>query len=170
MIRRVPRLEGSWWLAGTPAGIARHEMRRLMEHNLEHTISLLTRTPAVLDALLRDLPEAWTFRNEGEHTWSAFEVVGHLIHAERTDWMPRARLVLQVGETQPFQSFDRGGHLRESHGQSLGQLLDEFARARSETMGEHRGLHLRQAELERRTPASDISTSAARPPHGDPNS
>src|SRR5260370_33003169 len=150
MIRRVLRLERSWWLAGTHSGIAGHEMRRLMEHNLEHTISLLTRTPAVLDALLRDLPEAWTFRNEGEHTWSAFEVVGHLIHAERTDWMPRARLVLQFGETQPFQSFDRGGHLRESHGKSLGQLLDEFARVRSENLGELRGLHLRQEELERR--------------------
>ncbi len=133
-----------------------------MEHNLEHTISLLTRTPAVLDALLRDLPEAWTFRSEGEHTWSAFEVVGHLIHAERTDWMPRARLVLQFGETQPFQSFDRGGHLRESHGKSLGQLLDEFARVRSENLGELRGLHLRQEELERRGrhPALGVVTLA----------
>jgi hypothetical protein len=133
-----------------------------MEHNLEHTISLLTRTPAVLDALLRDLPEAWTFRNEGEHTWSAFEVVGHLIHAERTDWMPRARLVLQFGATQPFQSFDRGGHLRESHGKSLGQLLDEFARVRSENLAELRGLHLRQEELERRGrhPALGVVTLA----------
>ena len=61
-----------------------------MEHNLQHTISLLTRTPASLNALLRDLPETWTFRNEGENTWSSFDVVGHLIHGERTDWMPRA--------------------------------------------------------------------------------
>ncbi len=63
-----------------------------MEQSLNHTISLLTRTPAALHALLRDLPEAWTFRNEGENTWSAFDVVGHLIHGERTDWMPRARI------------------------------------------------------------------------------
>src|SRR5438477_623330 len=63
----------------------------MMEQNLEHTISLLTRTPAALDALLRDLPETWTFRNEGEKSWSAFDVVGHLIHGERTDWRPRAR-------------------------------------------------------------------------------
>jgi len=133
-----------------------------MEHNLEHTISLLTRTPAVLDALLRDLPEAWTLRNEGEHTWSAFEVVGHLIHAERTDWMPRARLVLQFGETQPFPSFDRGGHRRESQGKSLGQLLDEFARVRSANLGELRGLNLRHEELEQlgRHPALGVVTLA----------
>src|SRR5213080_3355196 len=79
----------------------------MMEHNLEHTISLLTRTPAALDALLRDLPETWTFRNESEESWSAFDVVGHLIHGERTDWMPRARMVLQFGETRAFESFDR---------------------------------------------------------------
>jgi len=85
----------------------------MMEHNLQNTISLLTRTPAALNTLLRDLPETWTFRNEGENTWSAFDVVGHLIHGERTDWMPRARMVLQFGETQTFESFDRWGHVRE---------------------------------------------------------
>src|SRR6266851_916544 len=112
-----------------------------MEHNLQHTISLLTRTPATLNALLRDLPETWTLRNEGENTWSAFDVVGHLIHAERTDWISRARIVLQFGETQTFESFDRWGHVRESQGKSLGQLLDEFARLRSENLVELRGRH-----------------------------
>ena len=67
-----------------------------MQHNLDHTIQLLARTPASLDALLRDLPQTWTSRNEGEHTWSAFDVVGHLIHGERTDWMPRAKMILQA--------------------------------------------------------------------------
>ncbi len=121
-----------------------------MEHNLTHTISLLTSTPAALDALLRDLPETWTFRNEGENTWSAFDVVGHLIHAERTDWMPRARMVLQFGEAQAFESFDRSGHVREIQGKSLGQLLDEFARLRSENLAELRALNLRPQDLERR--------------------
>ena len=78
-----------------------------MEQNLEHTISLLARTPPVLDALLRDLPEAWTLRNEGESSWSAYEVVGHLIHGERTDWMPRAKMILQFGESRTFDPFDR---------------------------------------------------------------
>ena len=69
-----------------------------MEPDLQQTISLLARTPAALDALLRDLPEAWTFRNEGENTWSPFDIVGHLIHAERTDWIPRVAMVLEFGE------------------------------------------------------------------------
>ena len=121
-----------------------------MEHNLQHTISLLTRTPAALNVLLRDLPETWTFRNEGENTWSAFDVVGHLIHGERTDWMPRARMVLQFGENRTFEPFDRRGQVRESQDKALGQLLDEFARLRSENLAELRALNLRQEHLELR--------------------
>lgn len=121
-----------------------------MEHDLQLTIALLTRTPAALDALLRDLPEAWTLQNEGGHTWSALDVVGHLIHGERTDWMPRARIVLHDGETRTFDPFDRAGHLRESRGKSMGQLLDEFARLRSENVGELRALDLGREDLQRR--------------------
>jgi hypothetical protein len=121
-----------------------------MQHNLENTISLLTRTPAALSALLGDLPETWTMRNEGENTWSAFDVVGHLIHGERSDWMPRAKIVLQFGETQAFEPFDRWGHVQESEGKSLPQLLDEFARLRKENLDELRGLHLRPEDFERR--------------------
>ena len=121
-----------------------------MEHNLQHTISLLTRTPAALNALLRDLPETWTFRNEGENTWSVFDVLGHLIHAERTDWMLRAKLVLKFGETKTFESFDRRGHVREIQDKSLAQLLDEFARLRLENLDELRALNLRREDLERR--------------------
>jgi DinB superfamily len=121
-----------------------------MDHTLHQTISLLGRTPAALNALLRDLPESWTSRNEGENTWSPFEIVGHLIHAERTDWMSRAKIVLQFGETQPFEPFDRWGQVREIQGKSLGQLLDEFARLRSENLAELRALSLRPEDLERR--------------------
>lgn len=121
-----------------------------MEQNLEHTVSLLARTPAALNALLRDLPDAWTSRNEGQNTWSAFDVVGHLIYCERIDWMPRARTVLQFGETQAFAPLDRWGHVRESEGKSLGQLLDEFARLRREALDELRALNLGQDELNRR--------------------
>jgi hypothetical protein len=119
-----------------------------MKQSLQHTISLLTRTPATLNALLRDLPETWTFRNEGENTWSAFDIVGHLIHGERTDWMPRAKMVLQFGETQAFSPFDRWGQARESQGKTLGQLLDEFAHLRSANLDELRALNLRQEDLE----------------------
>jgi hypothetical protein len=120
-----------------------------MGPNLQQTISLLTRTPAALNALLRDLPETWTLRNEGENTWSAFDVVGHLIHCERTDWMPRARIVLQFGEARSFEPVDRFRHVRESQGKPLGQLLDEFAGLRSDNLGELRALNLRQEDLER---------------------
>ena len=121
-----------------------------MEHNLQQTISLLTRTPATLNALLRDLPEAWTLRNEGENTMSAFDVVGHLINGERTNWMPRARMILQFGEAREFEPFDRWRQIRDSQGKSLGQLLDEFARLRSESLNDLRGLNLRPEDLERR--------------------
>jgi hypothetical protein len=122
----------------------------MMEHNLANTVSLLARTPAVLDALLRDLPEAWTLRNEGENTWSAFDVVGHLIHGERTDWMPRARMILQFGEGQTFEPFDRFAQRRESQGKSMGQLLDEFASLRAENLNQLRALNLQQKDLELR--------------------
>jgi hypothetical protein len=122
----------------------------MMEHDLQHTIALLTRTPAALNALLRDLPEAWTLRNEGEDTWSAVGVVGHLIHGERTDWIPRARMLLEFGETRTFEPFDRLGLVRESQGKSLGQLLDEFARLRSENLGKLSALNLRPEDLELR--------------------
>jgi hypothetical protein len=121
----------------------------MMAHDLQQTTSLLTRTPPALDAMLRDLPETWTLRNEGENTWSVFDIVGHLIHAERTDWMPRVRMVLQSGDRQPFEPLDRWGQMRESRGKSLEQLLDEFAGLRSENLGELRGLNLGPGELER---------------------
>ena len=121
-----------------------------MSSDVQPTVALLNRTPAVLDALLRDLPDTWTRRNEGDGTWNAFEIVGHLIHAERADWMPRVRMVLQFGETQAFEPFDRAGAERESQQTSLAQRLDEFARLRSDNLGELRGLNLKPEDLERR--------------------
>jgi hypothetical protein len=122
----------------------------MIEDNLQQTMSLLARTPDALNALLRDLPAAWTLRNEGENTWSAFDVVGHLIHGERTDWMPRARMILQFGESQAFEPFDRWAQTRESRGQSLAQLLDEFTQLRSANLSALRALNLRPVDLELR--------------------
>jgi len=131
-----------------------------MDHNLNDTIALLTRTPAALNSLLRDLPEMWTLRNEGDKTWSAFDIVGHLIHGERTDWMPRARIILQFGDTRPFDPFDRWAQERESQGKSLDQLLDEFARLRSENLDALRAMNLQPADFERhgRHPALGVVT------------
>lgn len=120
------------------------------EHDIEDTIALLTRTPAALNALLRELPETWTQRNEGENTWSAYDVVGHLIHGERTDWMPRAKMIIEHGESRAFERFDREAQFRESPGKPLPELLDEFARVRAENLAALRALNLRPADLERR--------------------
>jgi hypothetical protein len=120
-----------------------------MTQPLDHSLALLARTPAVLDALLRDLPESWTLRNEGENTWSAFDIVGHLIHCEHTNWLPRTKWLLQHGETQPFPPFDRQGHVHECQGKSLSQLLDEFARLRAENLTELHAMNLQPDDLAR---------------------
>jgi hypothetical protein len=120
----------------------------MMEQNLQQTMSLLTRTPAALNTLLRDLPETWTLRNEGENTWNAFRRPSDSRRTHGLD--ARVRMVLQFGETQAFAPFDRWGQTRESQGKSLAQLLDEFARVRSESLGQLRALNLRQEDLERR--------------------
>jgi hypothetical protein len=121
-----------------------------MEHKLEPTIELLARTPGALDALLRGLPDDWTTRNEGENTWTVFEVVGHLINGDRTDWMARARMILEFGETREFEPFDRLGQRRLMQGKSLAELLDEFAEARSKNLNELRGLKLGPEKLKLR--------------------
>jgi len=121
-----------------------------MDHTLQDTTALLARTPTTLSNLLRDLPQSWTHRNEGESTWSAFDVVGHLVNGERTDWVPRVKMVLEFGETRTFTPFDRWGHAQEIQGKSLEQLLDEFARLRSENLAELLALNLQPEDLERR--------------------
>jgi DinB superfamily len=121
-----------------------------MEHDLSNSIALLTRTPATLNALLHDLPNVWTSTNEGQNTWTVFDVVGHLIHGERTDWMPRAKRILEFGESKAFDPFDRFAQNRESQGKSLPQLLDEFARLRADNLTQLRALNLQPQDFERR--------------------
>jgi hypothetical protein len=118
-----------------------------MEHDLQQSIAVLSRTPAALDALLRDLPESWTHRNEGGDTWTVFDVIGHLTYADRVNWLPRARKILEFGESQPFDPFDRLGHKTECKGKTLPQLLDEFARVRSQCLEDLRALNLQPVQL-----------------------
>jgi hypothetical protein len=120
-----------------------------MEFNLEDTIVLLAHTPASLNALLRELPEIWTQTNEGGTSWSAFDIVGHLIHGELTDWMPRARMILDHGDSRPFEKFDRLAQERASQGKSLPELLDEFAQLRARNLTELRRWNLRDEDLKR---------------------
>ena len=121
-----------------------------MAHNLDDTFALLSRTPAALDALLRGLPESWTHRNNGGQTWNAFGIVGHLIHQEQDNWMPRAKMIRQVGESGTFASIDRTAHARITKGKSLPQLLDEFARARASNIKEVKSWKLTPQDLEKR--------------------
>jgi hypothetical protein len=127
---------------------------------LDVTVALLRRTPAALDALLRDLPASVTSVNEGGATWTTLDIVGHLIHGERTDWMPRVKMILEFGDTRTFETFDRKGHEQGKAGASLAQLLDQFARARTNSLDELRALNLRAEDLERRGrhPALGVAT------------
>ncbi|HEY3258122.1 MAG TPA: DinB family protein [Gemmatimonadaceae bacterium] len=118
-----------------------------MSFDLSDAIAVLERTPATFQALLGGLPETWTTSNEGPNTFSPFDVVGHLIHGERTDWIPRARIILAQGPSRRFEPYDRFAQVRESAGKSLAQLLDEFARLREENLATLRSWNLSEREL-----------------------
>jgi hypothetical protein len=111
--------------------------------------ALLERTPACLDALLRGLPSTWVLANEGPGTWNPFDVVGHLIHGEESDWIPRARIVLEHGEARPFEPFDRFAQERDARGKTLPQLLTRFAEARAASLRALDDMQLTPADLAR---------------------
>jgi DinB superfamily len=117
---------------------------------LEEAVASLGRTPKVLDALLRGLPDGWSVAHEGGDTWSAFDVVGHLIHGERTDWVPRARIILEHGEARVFDRFDRFAQSAVSEGRTLASLLDEFATLRQASLRELATLNPTEHDLNRR--------------------
>lgn len=118
-----------------------------MDFDLTQGMAVLERTPATLHALLHELGPAWTDATEGPETWSPYDIVGHLIHGERTDWIPRARLILAQGTNRRFAPYDRFAQFRESQGKSLTSLLDEFRRLRAESLATLAGWHLTDAEL-----------------------
>ena len=117
--------------------------------NLDNAIAILERTPAALGALLAGLPETWVRATEGDGTWSPYDVIGHLIHGERTDWIPRARHIL-AGETRAFEPFDRMAQFTESQGKSLGELLTIFADLRRENVAALIGMNLTETDFGRR--------------------
>jgi hypothetical protein len=121
--------------------------RRFM---MEEAIAILTRTPSTLDALLRGLPDGWSAATEGTKTWSPFDVVGHLIHGERTDWIPRARIILEHGEARAFEKFDRFAQFAVSEDRSLASLLDEFAMLRQDNLRALEALRVTEKDLDRR--------------------
>jgi hypothetical protein len=120
-----------------------------MEFRFDEALPVLRRTPAVVRDLLLDLPERWTHAREGPGTRSPFDVVGHLIHGERTDWVPRVEHILRHGDGVPFPSFDREAMFTASQALSLAELLDTFGRLRSQNLERLTALGLTEADLDR---------------------
>ena len=118
-----------------------------MNFQLADGIAVLERTPATFRALLTGLPDAWTATNEGPETFSPYDNVGHLIHGERTDWIPRARIILAQSANRCFEPYDRFAQILECQGKSLAELLDEFARLRVENLDTLRGWNLSDREF-----------------------
>jgi hypothetical protein len=120
-----------------------------MTMGLEQVKTILRRTPGILDALLRGLPDPWVHANEGPGTWSSFEVLGHLVEAEEANWIPRARHLLRHGESAAFPPFDRSGFLERWTGKGLAEGLDAFGQARARSLRDLDALGLTAADLGR---------------------
>ena len=121
-----------------------------MEYSLTQATAILERTPAVLAAALDGLSDEWLHAREGPDTFSPFDVVGHLVHGERTDWIPRVRLILERGESVAFEPFDRFAMRRISAGRTIGELLDELATLRRSNLQVLAGCSLAPSDLDRR--------------------
>jgi|SRR3954470_22958486 len=128
-----------------------------MDFNLIKSIEILSRTPLVLETLLNDLHDDWTKNNEGAETWSAYDIVGHLIHGEKTDWMVRTEIILSNTSDKTFEPFDRFAQFENSKGKSLKQLLDEFKELRKKNIAQL---------LEKKISESDLSKTGIHPAFG----
>jgi DinB family protein len=121
-----------------------------MEFQLGEAIDILKRTPATLNSLLRDAPVEWVMGNEGPDTWSPYDILGHLIHGEETDWIPRARIILEHGEAKAFEPFDRFAQFEKSKGKSTAELLDEFELLRRKNLASLEQMKIDSGKLARR--------------------
>lgn len=121
-----------------------------MKYSLEKSYQILERTPAVLQSLLAGLSDDWIMPNEGSETFSPYDVVGHLIHGEKTDWTARMKMILEFGNTKTFERWNRVAMYEESKGKTMQQLLDEFAAIRKQNMAWFRSLNLTEADFDRK--------------------
>ena len=121
-----------------------------MRYSVEKSIEILETTPAVLKALLSGIHEEWVMNNEGPETFSPYDVIDHLIYGEKTDWVPRAKIILDFGLSKPFTPWDRFAQYEESKGKTLQQLLDEFEIVRRENMIWFKSLSLTEADLDKK--------------------
>jgi len=121
-----------------------------MKYTTKEAAQILERTPMVLRSLLSGLTEEWIMTNEGPDTFSPYDVLGHLIHGEKTDWVTRAKIILQFGTSKPFTPWDRFAQYEESKGKSLSELLDEFEAVRKENMEWFQSLNLTESDLDKK--------------------
>ena len=121
-----------------------------MEFQLDHAREILSRTPRTIAALLGDLSDTWLLQNEGPETWSPFDILGHLIHGEETDWIPRAKIILEDGEARTFEPFDRFAMFEVSKGKPLTELLETFKRLRENNLIELGQMKLTEEMLDKR--------------------
>jgi uncharacterized damage-inducible protein DinB len=121
-----------------------------MEFQLEQAIDILSRTPTTLNSLLKGAPAEWAKNNEGPDTWSPYDVLGHLVHGEEADWIPRARIILDYGEERAFEPFDRFAQFEKSKGKSTAALLDEFEMLRTRNLEALAQMNITPDQLSRR--------------------
>ena len=120
-----------------------------MNFDLDQAISVLERTPKVLSELLLGLDEVWTLPNEGQDSWSPFDVIGHLLHGEATDWLPRIKLIMSDKVDKTFEPFDRFAQKESSKGKKLDNLLEAFREFRARNLQELKSLNLNESDLDR---------------------
>src|ERR1700746_81702 len=121
-----------------------------MKYSIERSLEIMERTPSVMDALLSGIGDDWIMNNEGPETFSPYDVIGHLIHGEKTDWTARTKRILESGESKTFDVYDRFAQYEESKGKSMQQLLDEFTSLRKENIIWFRSLNLTEADLDKK--------------------
>jgi hypothetical protein len=117
---------------------------------IEKSIEILARTPDVLISMLRDISSEWTSNNEGADTWSPYDIIGHLIHGEKTDWIPRAEIILSEKQDKTFESFDRFAQFEASKGKSLAQLLNDFKILREKNIERLRSWKISNSDLQKK--------------------
>jgi len=121
-----------------------------MKYSIERSLEILERTPAVLDTILSGIDDDWVMNNEGPETFSPYDVIGHLVHGERTDWTARTKRILEFGDTKTFDLWNRFAQYEESKGKTLQQLLDEFAIIRKENIEWLKSLQLTETDLDKK--------------------
>lgn len=121
-----------------------------MKFSLAKSFEILERTPLILKILLADLSEEWVMNNEGPGTFSPYDVLGHLIHGEKTDWVVRTQHILNVGSTVPFDPYDRFAQYELSKGKSTEQLLEEFQKLRNNNLQLIKSFNLSEADFDKK--------------------